>query len=636
MISAPRNNPIINMLRLYSRHCLWLLVFTALSQFSQAAIPLLSSPFPFEINVEGEELSANLKSALKKQRSESREFKLFQSFDSAKRFDKEILAKLLKAEGYYSAEIQTKQSENKLLYNIDKGQVYTVASIDFQVPEHVNNLPSITIPIKEGDALRAEKLLASMRTLKEEIQAQYCLFDINLSYQAAINKNYYTAYITFTLEESPEVNFGRPQLIGNTSIETSYLRNLITFEKGECFSRKQIELSRIKLLQSNLIAVADINIAKPENGEVLVTFDLTERKHRTLKAGIGYESNEGPMLISGWQHRNFLHRGQILDIESQWGEFKQNVTGSFKVPHFLDREQTLLLNSELLNEQRESYHSKFSEVGISLNKKLRKYFSGDIGSKLEYSVVSEPVSIEQNQNNENPDFVPTQDRSENYLLLSLPVGLNYNHTNALLNPRKGWSVSLNTQPFVDLENTNRLFTKTTFSTSVYLSASEWFWKPVLAMRAATGSISGISLSEVPAHHRYYVGGGGSVRGYAYQDIGDLNIIDGEDISASGGLSFSEISVEARFELNKSWGFVIFYDGGYAYSKERQPEFGKDFLYGAGLGIRYFTSFAPIRFDVATPLDQRCIKNGKITPCSTSDAETYDDSVQIYISIGQAF
>ena len=42
--------------------------------------------------------------------------------------------------------------------------------------------------------------------------------------------------------------------------------------------------------------------------------------------------------------------------------------------------------------------------------------------------------------------------------------------------------------------------------------------------------------------------------------------------------------------------------------------------GAGLGLRYYAGFGPLRADIAVPLDKR-----------TGDAD-----FQIYISIGQAF
>ena len=45
-----------------------------------------------------------------------------------------------------------------------------------------------------------------------------------------------------------------------------------------------------------------------------------------------------------------------------------------------------------------------------------------------------------------------------------------------------------------------------------------------------------------------------------------------------------------------------------------------FRFGAGIGARYYTSFGPIRIDLATPLDPR----------------KGDPKVGVYVSIGQAF
>src|SRR4029077_7795263 len=42
---------------------------------------------------------------------------------------------------------------------------------------------------------------------------------------------------------------------------------------------------------------------------------------------------------------------------------------------------------------------------------------------------------------------------------------------------------------------------------------------VLAGRVAVGSMGGPELDEIPANWRFYAGGGGSVRGYAYNELG---------------------------------------------------------------------------------------------------------------------
>ena len=93
-----------------------------------------------------------------------------------------------------------------------------------------------------------------------------------------------------------------------------------------------------------------------------------------------------------------------------------------------------------------------------------------------------------------------------------------------------------------------------------------------------------------------------------------------DNDPDGGLSFSEVSLETRLRWGSHWGGVVFLDGGYAY-KDAWPELGQDLRWGAGFGLRYYTSFAPIRFDIGVPLNKR---------------DEVDDDFQLYISIGQAF
>ena len=52
-----------------------------------------------------------------------------------------------------------------------------------------------------------------------------------------------------------------------------------------------------------------------------------------------------------------------------------------------------------------------------------------------------------------------------------------------------------------------------------------------------------------------------------------------------------------------------------------PDFSADLQWVIGFGGRYFTTFGPIRVDFGFPINAR---------------EGIDDSVQLYISIGQAF
>ena len=85
----------------------------------------------------------------------------------------------------------------------------------------------------------------------------------------------------------------------------------------------------------------------------------------------------------------------------------------------------------------------------------------------------------------------------------------------------------------------------------------------------------------------------------------------------GGRSLAEFSLEARVRFG-SFGVVPFLDGGNLYSQVL-PRF-TGLRYGAGLGVRYYTSFGPIRVDLGTPLNP----------------QKGDPRLAVYVSLGQAF
>ena len=114
----------------------------------------------------------------------------------------------------------------------------------------------------------------------------------------------------------------------------------------------------------------------------------------------------------------------------------------------------------------------------------------------------------------------------------------------------------------------------------------------------------------------YAGGAGSVRGYEFQTVGPLD--DSND--PLGGRSLLTFGGELRWRITETIGLVPFVDAGNVYDSI-YPDLSEDFFWGAGLGLRYYTDFGPLRADFAVPLDRR---------------DNVDDAFQFYISLGQAF
>ena len=139
---------------------------------------------------------------------------------------------------------------------------------------------------------------------------------------------------------------------------------------------------------------------------------------------------------------------------------------------------------------------------------------------------------------------------------------------------------------------------------------------MLAARLHAGSIIGGEIPEVPAPDRFFAGGGGSVRGYGYQNVGPHYA----DNTPQGGLSLIETSFEYRRHISGPLGAVLFLDSG-TVGTEATPTF-THIANAVGVGVRYDLGFAPIRIDVATPIN-------KLSGASQSP-------IQLYLSIGQAF
>lgn len=511
-------------------------------------------------------------------------------------FESQLINDRLRAEGYYAAKVKFNLQTDHILYRVETGPAYRIEKVTLQLPESIQ-LPEGIISVKPGDILHAETILANKKSLTNYASANHCLYRVDSNYRVLVAHETRSAQVIFTLEDSPSVKFGTISFEGLKSIEEHYLRDRLPFKQGDCFRRVQVDTARLTLIQTNLLASVTASISAPENALVPIVFNVVERHHRTMSAGIGFQSDEGFGVSAGWEHRNLSHEAETLSIKAHIAEFAQTLKSNLTVPHFHRPDQSVTLFIDAERENTDAFKSQTGSTGIKLSRKLSSHLKASIGTELAFSNIKE------------------DNKEENFSLLSFPLSLEYDKRNDPLDPRSGWAIAGQISPYRDISDSDTKFIKSTLAASLYFSFENAFWRPTLAFRSAIGSISGIGRDQAPANVRFYVGGGGSVRGYPFQTLGPLT-----DNKPDGGLSFNEFSVETRFRWGESWGGVFFIDGGFAY-EDKLPEIGKDLLWGAGFGVRYYTSFAPIRFDIAIPLDKR---------------EAIDDSFQIYISIGQAF
>ncbi|MDB5738128.1 MAG: hypothetical protein JWO65_1796, partial [Sphingomonas bacterium] len=161
-----------------------------------------------------------------------------------------------------------------------------------------------------------------------------------------------------------------------------------------------------------------------------------------------------------------------------------------------------------------------------------------------------------------------------------------------------------------LHNGLRPYLRTQLDGSAYYPVGD---KLVIAGRGRVGTTVGIARFDLAPSRRYYAGGGGSVRGFGYQQLGPKDVQN----NPIGGLSSTELAFEARYRFG-NFGIVPFFDAGRV-GQTAMPSIS-GMRYGAGIGGRYYTNFGPMRLDVATPINR----------------QPGESKIALYISIGQAF
>ena len=388
----------------------------------------------------------------------------------------------------------------------------------------------------------------------------------------------------------------------------AWVHRLAPWSAGQVYSPESVAELERRLLDTGVydsvtVALEPKDKATPE-GYRPVLVGLVDRPPRTLEVGVGYSTSEGVGLDARWTRYNRLRRADTMTVSVRLAEIEQRLEGRLSLPHWRKPQRTLTLTSAVYNELTDAYDQTGLGVSADLTRRYGKTSYLTLGGALDLTRTAEKVQV----NN-----VAVRGRERDTATATLLAAFNLDRSDDPLDPRSGWRLEARTEPTLIAGDARLGYLRTQAQASAYLPFDE-AGATVAAGRLRLGTILGGNIPGVPAARRFFAGGGGSVRGYAWQAIGPRL----PDNTPQGGLSLFEASLELRRKLTERWGVVVFADAG-AVGTHPTPT-GDDYSVGAGLGVRYDLGFGPIRADIAIPLDKRA----------------GDPEFQIYLSIGQSF
>jgi translocation and assembly module TamA len=513
--------------------------------------------------------------------------------------------------GYWDAEfsydIDAAADPAKVTVTVQPGPLYHVASIrvlgadgrPLSIPQDEKKLP-----LKPGDPARTAPVVATETALLVALGDSGHPFAKVENRRVEIDKDAQTMDVTYTLDPGPVMRFGPPTIEGLERLDPAYVEGRIRWQRGEVYDAGKVEETRRALIETGLFSTVQITpTVDPDNPEdVRMAIDATERLHRTVGAGLAYNTSQGFGARAFWENRNLFGYAENLRLSVEAGQQLDAFRANFRRPDFLATDQDFLATAEAANDNPVAYRSRRAIATAGIERRFDHLVTGGVNFEVEKANVVQLADI-------NP-----RTGTQRYELAGLPAYVKLDTTDNLLNPTTGYRAQLNVTPAHTFSGSHL-----TFSTNLLSGSTYWVLGPeqraVLAGKLALGSLDGAPLSQLPSDQRIYAGGGGSVRPYGYLMAGPL----APNNVPIGGRSSLVLNLEARVKITETIGIVPFVDAG-SYYESPVPQLGRTLLYGVGLGLRYYTGFGPLRLDLATPLHKR---NG-------------DSPIQVYISLGQAF
>ncbi|MET1754897.1 BamA/TamA family outer membrane protein [Novosphingobium sp. RD2P27] len=531
--------------------------------------------------------------------------------------DAELLKTILASQGWYNAQVRTRLDQSAVaeggavaaVIEVAPGKRYTFADINIEAePTVPPNLIAENLPLQVGNPIVAERVQAAeARVALALLQNGYPFAELG-ERDILLDQTTGDGVYTLPVDVGSRARFGGFNTEGDLAFGVEHIRTLARFEKGELYDSRKVDDLRKALIATGLFSTVSVEPKRTgeaaAEGAEYVTMLVRQDAGppRTIAASAGYAAGQGFTLEATWTHRNMFPPEGALIVHGVAGTREQGAGVTFRRANAGRRDRTFEMIAEGLRSDYNAYNALTGRLAARVS-----YDSTQIWQKrVTYAYGAEVLGTAEREY----DFSVGERRRRTFYIASLNGQLGYDTTDDLLNPTEGFRVTGLLQPEGSLQGDFTPYVRARLDASAYHPFGESF---VLAGRVGFGTIQGAERSEIAPSRRFYSGGGGSVRGFGFQQLGPLDP-NGDPI---GGRSFNEGSVEGRYRFG-NYGIVAFVDVGQSYASTK-PKFS-DLRYGIGIGGRFYTNFGPFRIDVATPLDRRA----------------GESKINVYVSIGQAF
>ncbi len=481
-----------------------------------------------------------------------------------------------------------------LVIPISEGEKYTVSGVSFgamSIFKSEELYPSMTL--NGGDAYSSKEMREDIKTIRSFYGSRgYADAVVNPEIKDAGPNQ---VSIKYQITEGSRYQVGRVNIQGNSKTQDKVIRREIPLKPGDWFNTVELETTKSRLQNLQYFSDVQANGSPGENGYRDIDVLVEERNTGSVGVGFGFSSVDNVVgfltleqtnfdITNPW---NFTGGGQRFGMNLRAGSERSEFSMSLVEPWFLDRK--LSLGGELFYRQSSYFSDVYDQTNAGASIFLRKPLGEKSSIKLAYALESIGVDVNAGA---SPLFVA---EDGDYTRSALTLSYLYDSRDSTITPRSGEKLDVS----LAVAGLGGDVETITFSTqgSKYWNLK---WDSILSLNGEVAFADAIN-GTVPIFERMFLGGGRTLRGFEFRDIGGVRDTPGSG-EVLGGQSLAFLNTEYTMPIVETVRAAVFYDMGFV--NTGAWDIGPQDVYsdmGVGIRIQLPISPVPLALDYAVPV-----------------------------------
>ena len=522
-------------------------------------------------------------------------------------FDKELLSEFYENKGFIdfevSASVELTRAKDAFLitFRILEGQRYKFGKISF-----LNSISGIDSgffqkmnKIKEKSYYDPRKLIK----LVEEIDNKLSKEGINFTEartEISRNDENLLMDVDINLEKTNRLFVERIEVEGNSTTLDAVIRQKFDFVEGDPFDQRKVQRAMDRIRGLGFFKAVDTSTRQGSDPEkIIIDVNVIEKATGSLGLGAGYNSSDGSVFTFNINERNFLGKGQAINLALSSSKIEKELTIGIQEPSFLGR--NLLLGISFGQKTSTPALTPLKIEKLFLAPKIRFPLSADSSLSAIYRFDQNDSNLTSSNVIASPlikSDVGIKDKS------AIILAYNLDKTNSVVTPTAGFNFNIKQE--INGLGGDVDFTKTSFDLKSYKT----FFRDdvIFSSNLSSGVIFG---TDADITNRFFLGGD-QLKGFRNQGIGPVdNSYSNSDINGDplGGKMFTTINLETSFPIGIPEEYDVFggvFIGAGSLWKLDNIDGGRvddssNIRAAAGVSLFWDTVIGPLRFNFSRPI-----------------------------------